>query len=206
MHKQLRHLSLFLFVVAAGCGKSAVETTPQATTSGTPVQVAHAEAGNRGLPVDQNSTPDAVVTAFLDAMREGDDHVTEALLTQVARVETKKHDLVVQPPGSPSARYQVGEVRHVQGGAHVDSQWREHESTDDPVVYDIVWVLRREPEGWRVAGMATALNPRKPPVFLNFEDVPDLMHKWQASDEELTAEADAAAALQAAQPADTITR
>jgi len=43
--------------------------------------------------------------------------------------------------------------------------------------YEIVWVLRREKEGWRLAGMATELVPGQEPQFLNFEDPDDMIRK-----------------------------
>jgi hypothetical protein len=147
-----------------------------------------------------------VIAAFLDALRDGDDEVAEALLTTIARRETREHELAVKTPGAPSARYEIGEVKHVQGGVHVNSSWREIDESGNELAYDIVWVLRHEPIGWRVAGMATAVNPAKPPVYLNFEDVPDLLQKWQQADAELAAQEAEAQSLQATQPANTLRR
>lgn len=158
------------------------------------------------LPVADTSKPELVVAAFLDALRDGNDEVAEALLTTIARRETQEHNLPVQAPGSPSARYEIGEVKHVQGGVHINSVWREDDPSGEPTVFEIVWVLRQEPIGWRVAGMATAVNPAKPPIYLNFENVPDLLQKWRQADAELAADAEQAEALQAAQPATTLQR
>jgi len=85
----------------------------------------------------------------------------------------------------------------VQGGVHVNSSWREIDESGKDLAYEIVWVLRQEPIGWRVAGMATAVNPAKPPIYLNFEDVPDLLQKWQQADAELAAQDEEVQSLQA---------
>ncbi|MDA1051338.1 MAG: hypothetical protein O3C40_12780, partial [Planctomycetota bacterium] len=188
-----------IVAVSLGCGPSPadVSTAPAINlnpTSGAPPAVA------------DMSKPDSVVAAFLDALRDGDDETAEALLTTIARRETKEHELAVQPPGAPSARYTIGEVKHVQGGVHVNSIWSEFDPSGEETVYEIVWVLRQEPIGWRVAGMATAVNPAKPPIYLNFEDVPDLLQKWKLADAELAAQAEQSQTLNAAQPATTLQR
>ncbi|MCA9122581.1 MAG: hypothetical protein H6822_03570 [Planctomycetaceae bacterium] len=191
-------------VASLGCSPAPPEV------SAPPSESSRELSGDNGtetpLPVVQTSEPGAVVLAFLDALRDGDDEIAETLLTSIARRETKEHDLTVQPPGSPSARYTIGEVRHVQGGVHVNSNWIEYDESGEQSNYDIVWVLRQEPVGWRVAGMATAVIPNKPPIYLNFEDVPDLLQKWQQADAELAAQVEEVQDLQAAQPSTTLQR
>lgn len=204
MSKKLSLVATLVIAVSLGCNppSSDVATAP-ATVSRDLSLDADSQVP---LPVADTSKPDAVVTAFLDALRDGNDEIAEALLTTIARRETKEHELAVQPPGSPSARYEVGEAVHVQGGVHVNSIWSEYDSSGEKFVYEIVWVLRQEPIGWRVAGMATAVNPAKPPVYLNFEDVPDLLEKWQQADTELAGQAEQAESVQASQPGATLQR
>ena len=163
-------------------------------------------AGLSPLPVDERSGPDVVVAAFLDALRDGNDRVAEALLTDFARQAVTEHGMTVRPPGSPSSTYQIGNVFRVQGGAHVESIWTEHTPASEAVVYEIRWMLRKQVNGWRVVGMSTAANPNGPPIFLNFEDVPDLLDKWQQVDEELAAQDEQPEALQAARPSDSLRR
>jgi hypothetical protein len=208
MSKYLLFAAMSVLSVSLGCSPppagvaTAAATTPAAVSR----ELTLDETSQVPLPVANTSKPDAVVAAFLDALRDGNDQVAEAPLTTIARRETQEHELSVQPPGSPSAQYAIGEVKHVQGGVHVSSSWSESDESGEQSTYEIVWVLRQEPIGWRVAGMATAVNPAKPPVFLNFEDVPDLLQKWQQADEELAAVAEQDQSLQAAQPTNTLRR
>jgi hypothetical protein len=204
MSKNLFLVATSIITVSLGCSRSPseVSTTPAAEARDLTVDV----ASQVPLPVADTSKPDAVVAAFLNALRDGNDEVAEALLTTIARRETQEHELAVQPPGSPSARYEIGEVKHVQGGVHVNSSWSESNESGEQSTYEIVWVLRQEPIGWRVAGMATAVNPTKPPIYLNFEDVPDLLQKWQQADAELAALEEQDQPLQAAQPTTTLQR
>ncbi|MFP6576786.1 MAG: hypothetical protein VB912_16625, partial [Pirellulaceae bacterium] len=52
-----------------------------------------------------DATPQQIVTQFLQALCQGDADTVTQLLTEKARVETKKHQLAVQPPGTAAAQY-----------------------------------------------------------------------------------------------------
>lgn len=160
----------------------------------------------RALPVSVDSSPEVVTAAFLDALRAGDNAIAEQLLTALARDEAAAHDLSVQPPGSPAATYEIGESRRRGGDARVTSRWTEIAHDGQPITYDIAWTLKRQSTGWRVAGMSTVLTRNGGEVHLNFEDGADLLAKWQRADEELAAEMQAPAALQAKQPRQRYTR
>jgi hypothetical protein len=128
------------------------------------------------------------VASFLKALREGDSRMAESLLTPKAREETAKRHLVVQPPGKPTATFEIGRVEYLSAdrtGAHVQSVWTEDAGT---VSYEIVWALRRQDDGWHIAGMATQVVSNEPPVFLNFEDPDDMLERWRIADERLAAE------------------
>jgi len=190
-------------VAVAGCGQGtdathAAKAEPAAASPEAPAVESPKAAVS--LPVAADSAPDAVVAAFLNALREGDEAVAEALLTSIARAETTKHELEVRPPGTPSASYEVGAVQLVQGGAHVSCVWSEPAEDGGRVAYDLVWVLRQQPDGWRIAGMATELVLGQPPVFLNFEDLADMFQKAEQAEAMLAAEAEEPAATNAAAP------
>ncbi len=204
----------FLFAVpllglmSLGCGNPSA-TNPQAeaptsagqqTAAATPGTTSTA-APSAQLPMDLS--PQDVVGKFLDALRSGDETIAAELLTTKARTETAKHDLTVQPPGTPQATYRVGDVEYVtekRDGAHVTSMWSEPIQGGGAESYQIVWVLRLQPHGWRIAGMATEVVPGQAPLFLNFEDPADMLQKWQTADAELSGRGEATT-QQARQPA-----
>lgn len=132
-----------------------------------------------------DATPQQIVTQFLQALCQGDADVVTQLLTEKARVETKKHQLAVQPPGTAAAQYQVGKVELVEGGAYVNSIWSEPAADGDRHRYEIVWVLRSQTDGWRVAGMAARIDPNRELTYLNFEDPQEMLSKWESVDTEL---------------------
>jgi hypothetical protein len=164
MVRKFFHFGMLL-LIAAGCSP----------VSGT--------APNRSVSSSSQDTPDHAVFEFLEAVRTGNDKQAEDMLTPVARQKTTEMQMVVAPPGSPTAKFTIGGVEYVtpeKDGAHVWCTWTDvaddqgHTRSDD-----IIWVLRHEAEGWRIAGMVTKVYPDKPPLILNFEDPEDMLRKQQ---------------------------
>ena len=163
-------------------GNSATIVTPSTVNSQSPAFPA-------GLPVDPDASPSDVVSAFLESLRSGDDQRAAALLTDIARAATEREQLTVQPPGSPSAQFTVGEAQYVseeKDGAHVSSTWSEKDENGEPISYQITWILKRQKQiGWRIKGMATQLTPEQPHVFLDFENPVEMLAKLQEANDEL---------------------
>ncbi|QDU95657.1 hypothetical protein [Lignipirellula cremea] len=137
------------------------------------------------LPVEADAKPAQVVAAFLDAIRGGNVDVARHLLTLTARVETAKHDLVVQAPGTPNSTYEILTTEVFEnGGANVATRWTEV-SKQGRESFDITWVLRNADEGWRVAGMATQINEADQPLFLDFEDPAGMLERLAAAESAL---------------------
>jgi len=132
-------------------------------------------------------TPEAAVKEFLEAVKSGNDDRASFMLSDAARQKTTEMEMVVAPPGSATATYEVGDVEYVtedKDGAHVASKWtdlQDGESHTD----EIIWILRKEAVGWRIAGMATKIFDDELPLILNFEDPEDMLRKQKLAQEEL---------------------
>ena len=175
--------SLFLLTVGLiGCsGKptpsQAAGTSAEAQNNA--IAATQSQSVQQPIFVPPAATPDQVVTVFLSSLRAGDSPTTESLLTGKARQELAKHSLSVDVQSAPNATYQVRPAELLQAdpnGAHVSSVWTE-KFDDGDETYEIVWALRRQAEGWRLAGMAMELIPGQPMQFLNFEDPEDMLRK-----------------------------
>ena len=129
--------------------------------------------------------PEAVTAEFLEAVRVGDDKKAATLLTSVTRQKTAEQEMVVAPPGSDTASFAIREVVYVDEGVHVASDWTDVDADGRMHTDRIVWILRKEAEGWRIAGMATKIFDDRPPVVLNFEDPQDMLQKRQWIGEEM---------------------
>jgi hypothetical protein len=143
------------------------------------------QASPNGASSADGSSPEAATTAFLEAVRTGDDKKAASLLTPAARQRTAEREMVVAPPGSDTASFVLRDVQHVDEGAHVASDWTDVDADGHLHTDRIVWVLRKESEGWRIAGMATKLFADRPPVVLNFEDPEDMLRQQQMAEEEI---------------------
>ncbi|HXT60705.1 MAG TPA: hypothetical protein VN699_18840 [Pirellulales bacterium] len=169
------------FGTVAGCSSSAA-TDGAAGDSAAANDASHTDAAEGAGPAE-------AVAVFLEAVKNGEDDKANSMLTKLALEETAKMNMVVAPPGSESATFEVGEVELLsegdEQGAHVASKWTDLGDDGQPHTDDIVWMLRKEPEGWRIAGMATTVFEGEPPLLLNFEDPQDMQRKQQLAEEEM---------------------
>ena len=132
-----------------------------------------------------DAKPDEVMTAFLEAVRAGDDENAAGLLTPLARQKTAEMEMVVAPPGSDTAKFQVLEVEVIGAEAQVATDWTDLDTDGRPHTDRIVWMMRKDADGWRISGMATRVFIDRPPSVLNFEDPADMLQKQQQAEEEI---------------------
>ncbi len=172
--------AVLALLASAGCNRA---TTPSAELPDLPEITTPAAIVRAAPSIDPAAPPEVVVNKFLEALKSADDQMVAFLLTTKACDEIHRRDMVIQPPGKPGARYQIGEVEYAPGktGAYVNSSWTE----DGSEPYEIVWIMRSEEGAWRVAGMAASLDPSQEPLVLNFEDPDDVLEKSQAADRQL---------------------
>ncbi len=70
-------------------------------------------------------------------------------------------------PPVPTTRGQRAGAPAVRTAAGIASE------SGEPAAVQVTWILRRQAEGWRIAGMATAV-ANEAPLLINFEDPDDL--------------------------------
>lgn len=162
----VRTSTLLACLALCGCG------------SATPPPTANLAAGAA-------NGPDRIVAQFLEAVRTGDDKQAASLLTPLARSKTEEMEMVVAPPGSETAHYEVLDVQQVGEQVHVASHWTELDTDGLKHVDRVVWVLKQVPEGWRISGMTASAFSGAEPILLNFEDPADMLEKQQQAEEEL---------------------
>jgi len=75
----------------------------------------------------------------------------------------------------PTAGMQPAVTRQEKpaGGSAVRTAEGSASESDESPVVQVTWILRRQAEGWRIAGMATAV-ANEEPLLINFEDPDDL--------------------------------
>ena len=175
-------------VLAFGCGKSE-DASPGAAKPGSgEAKPAAATVATSADPQSATNLegPARAVYEWLDAVRTGNDAKATAMLTQVARQKAIEQDRTVRPPASDTARFQVGAVQYIgEDGARVASLWTDVDEDGETQTDEAMWVLRKEPEGWRVGGVAATVFEGEPPLLLNFEDPEETVQKQQWLREEV---------------------
>lgn len=179
-------LSLSLLVAIAGCGGSG-DSAPN-------------EADDEAAAARAN-TPEAAVADFLEAIRVGDDETAASMFTPLARERVAQLGIQVAPQGSDTARFSLGAVEQLtEDGARVAASWTDLDETGKPRTDEMTWMVRREPEGWRVAGMATVVFPGEPPLLLDFEKPQETLKKLELVRQEIARRAQTATALPSDRP------
>jgi hypothetical protein len=124
------------------------------------------------LTVD--SKPEEVCQAFLELLARGEDYAARRLLTEAAMIGTARAGLDLDAPGDENTSWSVLPARYATesaGVAQVDCLFRQAGNQDDAV--PLTWMLRREPNGWKVFGMITR-DANGHPDLLSFENSADL--------------------------------
>jgi hypothetical protein len=176
-----------------GCGQNEPETTSTEPSADT-------------LPAVASATPEEAIHELMTAYKTGDDAKASALLTEKSRQETERTSKSVSPPGSPNMQFKVGKVSYVseaKDAAHVDCYISEVGPDGEKFESEVVWFLRKEPKGWRVAGIAMKPFPDLAAVLYNFEDQDDMDRKFElvsAEAERREIEQAKATLMQAQQP------
>jgi len=177
-------LSAVLMAALAGCnastdpaadaGLQSADAKPAVATSADPASMA------------KLAPPAQAVYQFLDAVRKGDDNEATKMLSSVARQKASQMDRSVRPPASDTAKFQVGSVEYLNDeAARVSSLWTDLDENGEAQTDEALWVLRKEAEGWRVAGVAATVFDGEPPLLLNFEDPEEMVQKQEWVREEI---------------------
>ena len=133
----------------------------------------------------QREGPAAAVREFLEAVRAGDDDKVVQMLTVTAREKSAEMNLISALPASDTAEFTIGEVEFLSAdGARVACTWSDLDENSQRNSDDVLWMLRREPSGWRIAGMAATVFEGEPPLLLNFEDPEEVLRKRRFVQEE----------------------
>lgn len=187
----MRHtLSVVMLGVAclgfSGCGKS--DDQPPVAAAATPP-----------------AQPEDILQQFLTAVKAGEKVTAENLLTTVAREKTASEGIGIGNISNAGMSFEIQGVQPLvmpdgKEAAHVSCVFTEQQEDGKAESHNIIWALRKETVGWRVAGMAWTPFAGEPPIFMDFEDPADMIRKQQL----LAEEQERRANPQAAQPATTV--
>ena len=200
----MKRIACMVFVVVLGLAPVGCQKSDTAAEDPAQDGVAGRQADRQGFRGDPESAraghpgttggrdPAGAVTEFFHALRSGDGDQATALLTTKARDEMNKAGEVINTSARSSLNLEVGEVEFIgrqQDGASVSSIWTLHDHEGVPHVFDVVWILRKEGGGWRIAGYATK-DDSSQELVVNFEDPADMQRKRQQAEQEARRQAE----------------
>ena len=136
-----------------------------------------ASLGELPAEVKNAEEPLKILYYFTQAMAKDQQSVVLALLSEKALKERLSRGKSFWPTAESMKNTDVilGNVQYLNDdkgtpvGAHVGTTWRPKGSSDEGE--QIAWVLRREANTWRVAGMISVVVPGYPPLVVNFENL-----------------------------------
>lgn len=161
-----------LLLAAIGCGS---KDTGTVTADGKGA-AAPAPANQTAVVTNGASTePGEIVALFLDSLRRGDEKAANGVLTGQAQASLAQTDYTIDPLGTPDGKYTIGRVGFVDGDnttGLVECLWTEPnpEAGKPPVEMEIVCEVHKEPQGWRISGMAVKMAGTEETFVLDFED------------------------------------
>ncbi len=130
-------------------------------------------------------SPDRTLAIFLKAICSNDQETMFDMLTVAARDALRERGMSPGMNASDDATYEVLEFEYVEEGAHVACNWVEKQENGTPLKTPVIWIMHKEPAGWRVSGMAMRVFDDMRPVTFNFEDPVDMVHKQELIDQEI---------------------
>lgn len=172
-------------LILGGCGGKPEEPAGQSPTTQDGPQTQWVSSTDAAA-VAKLGGPSAAVYQFLEAIRTGNDERATAMLTPLARQKWGALGRGLNPPASDTARFELGPVEMLaDDGARVASRWTDLDETGQSQTDEALWMVRREPEGWRIVGTAAVVFDGEPPLLLNYEDPEDTLRKLQLVRDEI---------------------
>jgi len=191
-------LALTLNLFAGGCNNAETGSPDSLTTADTAADsLDHQTNGatNKAEPEQafgvgemplSDDDPEAVVREYLNAHRTGDPTTVNRLLTALAQRKIQELDIALSPPVTEAAEFEILGHKYLDAErnlSHVGSLWKDRDSSGEMEEFSIVWVVRLESEGWRIAGMIPQATAGAAPPAINFEDPLGTIRRLEAANE-----------------------
>ena len=169
-------VTLIIFGGCSGESTSPPNTPPKVPTPPSTTQ------GETAASVPSHPSV-VVVESFLKAMLRGEDEKIRSLLTPLARKKGEEQGIPFSPEASDTASFSVDQVTP-QGeiGAYVHTTLTDTDETGRKEAAEIIWIVAKGEEGWRVAGAAVTLFEGQEKTVINFEE-PDVAQQAIAAAE-----------------------
>lgn len=127
-------------------------------------------------PETEALSPDQVCREFLACLQKADALSAERYLTKTSAVNARKAALTLESPGSPQAKFEFADPTYANSKKlvatvvctvidQIDGQASENQ---------ISWLLKRDGEAWKIAGMILTVDQNGTTDFFSFENPEDI--------------------------------
>lgn len=121
-------------------------------------------------------TPDQVCREFIECLKAGNALDAERFLTRTSAVNARKAALTLEPPGSDQAQFDFGVPNFNTNKKLIATV--ECKITDlidgEPSETKMSWLLKRDGESWKIAGMILTIDDQGGTDFFSFENPADI--------------------------------
>jgi hypothetical protein len=170
MYKQFLGMGVVgISLLFGGCdGKNSSSSQPVGVLS-TVTSTTTADAGNSDLPEISSATE--IVSKFMTAMFQGESQTIRALLTPTARQKGKELGIHFAPQTTHTASFTIDQtIPQGENCVYVHTTLTDLNEKGEKESVEIIWIVAKNQEGWRISGAAVALFDGQDKTLLNFED------------------------------------
>jgi hypothetical protein len=155
-----------LLLLFGGCGgENVTQQRPPAVSSAAP--------GTTPFEANADSIHSAtdVVSKFMAAMIRGESQTIRMLLTPLARQKGEEKGIPFASEASDTALFTIDKaVPQGENSIYVHTTLTDLNEKSEKESVEIVWIVTKNEEGWRVAGAAVSLLAGQDKTLINFED------------------------------------
>jgi hypothetical protein len=152
-----------------GCDRKNISPPQPVGVQPTAIPAVAPDIGNSGLPELSSATE--IVSKFMTAMFQGESQTIRALLTPTARQKGEEMGIPFAPKTTHTASFTIDQtIPQGKHCAYVHTTLTDLNEKGEKESVEIVWIVAKHKEGWRISGAAVALFDGQDKTLLNFED------------------------------------
>jgi hypothetical protein len=152
-----------------GCGEEKILPSQSVDVLPTATSAATAETENSDLPEIYSVAE--IVSKFMTAMFQGESQTVRALLTPTARQKGEEMGISFAPQTTHTASFTIDQtIPQGKQCAYVHTTLTDLNEQGEKESVEIIWIVAKHEEGWRISGAAVALFAGQDKTLLNFED------------------------------------
>jgi hypothetical protein len=151
-----------------GCGRETISPPQLVGVSSTVTSAATPDTENSDSSEIFSATE--IVSKFMTALLQSESQTIRALLTPIARQKGEERGIPFAPKTTHTASFTIDQtIPQGKNCTYVHTTLTDLNEKGEKESAEIVWIVTKSKEGWRIAGAAVALFDGQDKTLLNFE-------------------------------------